>query len=911
MTQTEILIFTDRSRLLESLNGDARTARETILAGRKDTSLQLSDAVLDALSEGYLSQVKPLFINAFVEKLFHEVSQVHPLAVLDLNRLTWEMMEQADQVLAEKMSPDPVACFRKEFPLIPEYEERIGKNYIAAQTELLDNIAAARGEISGRFFGGREITVIEELTGMQGDVHRHGRAVAGVKTDAGKFYYKPHDCSLDVLYSELIRKFFADCTAAADCIPGNGCGFVTELVRSPLKNKKQLHDYYRNFGMLTALFRCIGTSDMHHENLIPCGDRPVAVDLETLFRPVFALSRKEEDSSGKLPVSLSEEFAVCALTTAILPHYNPALGCICPLYPGAGKSDHLPYIGNESYSVEGYEEDFIEGFRLGYTRVLENREAILDLFMNCGGVPVRYVLRNTAYYCLMLMQVYRGRYLVSREKQEEVLRRLRIPYEHAQVSVNEKIVGYEAACMKEGDVPYYCFAFDGKDLCGFSTNDVIVPDFLARSMRDRIKDQLAILSEKNRRFEIDLVRAILLHAPADKPADMEGFPLAARSPQPGAVLPHVLETGREIADTAVHTSAGLTVWFSQAARMVSRESGSLFTDTASVMLYAAALHSAGLSPDSAVAEPCQKFLRSYAELLDAQPGDMLRKNWDMGKDGAALVLSALDHSGVPGLEGSGELFDRLFRVLCDKEIYLQEDPGKLPELAELLLAVCRSETPHPRKREWIGKCAEKLSSFSPGDKTTFSQTASVAAALAAAGRIAGKRKAIIASGKLLARIRSGYREELRGWPDEKAKFRWTAPRGMQAPWIGLCALEAKKAGIRGAGELVRLSLAGVMDEDRLRASDSLFHGNALSVRFLTEAAKQGMGAKYARHAGRILAAMIRRKKKQGAFAVFPETVRSSFDVSYIYGTTGIAAAAMEWLVWSRDRETHAALPERQ
>lgn len=910
MTQYEIIVFTENSKLLDSLKEDARTALDAILSGRKDPVLRLSDATLEALTDGYLAQVKPLYINAFIEKLFHEVSRTHPLAVLDLNQLTWEMMEQADGVLTEKLSPDPVARFREEFPIIPEYEARIRENFIAAQTEMLDQITAARGEISRRFFGGKKITAIEGLTGMQGDVHRRGRSVAGVKTDAGKFYYKPHDCSLDVLYSELIRQFFSDCTVAAECVPGDGCGFVTELVRRPLKTKDQLHGYYRNFGMLTALFSCIGTSDMHHENLIPCGDRPAAVDLETLFRPV-SITPQKEDSAGQLPPSLNDEFAVCALTTAILPHFSPALGCICPLYASPGKSDHLPFIGKRNYSADGYEEDFIEGFQQGYMRVLENREAILALFMSCEKAPVRYILRNTAYYCMVLMQVYRGRYLVSREKQEEVLRRLRIPYEHAHAAVNEEIVGYEAACLKEGDIPYYCFAFNGRDLCGYSTDDVIIRDFLSRSIRDRISDQLALLSEKNMRFETDLVRSVMLHAPADDLLYVRETPIASRAVPESAILPELLEISREIGDSAIHSSYGNVIWYSQADKMFPPDSGTLYTAAAGILLYTAALQRSGLSPDPVPAQESVNFLRAFVDTMEIVSPASVRKNWSMGIQGTAQILSALDRAVLTGLQDTAELFNRLLSALCDKEVHLQENPEKLPELAELLLAVCRSSTAHPRKEELIGKCTEALSSFTPGKKTAVTQTAAVAAALAAAGRIAGKRKAVVASGKLLEQVRAAYREDLRGWPDEKGKFRWTAPRGLQAPWIGLCALEAKKAGIRGAGEVVRLSLLSVMSEDSLRPNDSLCHGNALSVRFLTEAAKQGMGKKYARRAGRILAAMIRRKKEKGAFVVFPRKVRSAFDVSFVRGTTGIGAAALAWLRWSRDGEAPAARPERR
>ena len=497
MNDSELLLFAYGSGLLASLDRDAESAVESVLAGRRDPSPALSETAVKTLRESFLSQVKVMFLNPLLEKIFREASNLDPSSAMDWHRFDPGVLKQAEGILAEKMGPDPVAAMRKEFAVIPELERTIRKNFIEAQTEMLDRISANRSALSERFFGGRQVTRIEELTGMEGDVHRHGRSVAGVKTDAGKFYYKPHDCSTDLLYARLVERFFPDCTVAAGCIAGDGYGLVSELKRAPLKQKKQLHDYYRHFGMLTALFRGIGTTDMHNENLIPCGDRPAAVDLETLFIPDFTQIREADDKGNKAPPSLAEEFAHSVMSTALMPHYTPSLGCCSPLCASGRDENHLPYARDKAWPVDGYEEDYIEGFRQGYRRVMENREEILALLMDCGSAPVRYVLHNTMYYAQLQLQLNRGRFLVSREKREEVLDRLKVVYKLSNVKVNEPVVNYEAACLREGDIPYFCFAFDGKDLCGSSPEEVVIPDYLAQSIRDRIAGRLGRMSEEN------------------------------------------------------------------------------------------------------------------------------------------------------------------------------------------------------------------------------------------------------------------------------------------------------------------------------------------------------------------------------------------------------------------------------
>ncbi len=901
MNDRELVEFAYASGLLSSLDRDAESAVESVLAGRRDPAPVLSEAAVQALRESFLAQVKIIYVNALLEKLFREAADLDPVSAADWHRIEPAVLKQAEEILAGKMAPDPVALMRKEFTVIPELEQAIRKNFIAAQTEMLDRVSANLSEISGRFFGGRPVTRIEDLTGMAGDVHRHGRSVAGVKTDAGRFFYKPHDCSTDLLYARLVERFFPDCTVAADCICGGGYGLLSELKRAPLGQKKQLHAYYRNFGMLTALFRAVGTTDMHNENLIPCGVRPAAVDLETLFIPDFTQDRKDDRKGAAEPPSLSDEFAHSVISTAMMPHYTPSLGCCSPLCANVGSQNYLPFIGDKAWPVEGYEEDYIEGFRQGYRRIMENREEILSLLLSCGSAQVRYVLHNTMYYAQLQMQLNRGRFLVSREKREEVLDRLKVVYKLSGAKVNEPVVSYEAACLREGDIPYFCFAFDGKDLCGSSPEEVVIRDYLDRSIRDRIADRLGRMDEKNERFETDLIRCLLRQAPYNILPGRQAAPVARRAAAAPQVLALAGEISRLIGENALHPSNGWVIWYTQVDTMFSIEGGSISAASASVALYNALLAASGLHWSPERADRCLEVIgENLARMMESTP-EAVRKYWRPGFSELALCLTACDRLDRAGVKKAGEHFGLLVSLLCEKEVHLQEDPAQLPALAELLIAACLSASPHPRKAEWIGLCAGKLSGFAPGKKTTIAQRASVAAALALAGEQAGNAEWLAAAGRVLASVRSAYREDLKGWPDEKKKFRWASPRGLQAPWIGLCALAAEKAGVPGAAELFRLALDSLADEENLRANDSLYHGNALSVLFLTEAANQGKGTRCAQRAGRILAAMLRRKKEKGAFSIFPENARNAFDAAFVRGTTGIGAAALEWF-----RFTHGA-----
>ena len=109
----------------------------------------------------------------------------------------------------------------------------------------------------------------------------------------------------------------------------DGYAFISALRHTPVQSESGIAEYYRNFGILTALFHGLGSNDMHRENIVACGTRPSAIDLETV------LDLNITDRAGQeteLRDKTAEEFTFSVIRTGVLPARIYKVGLISPLY---------------------------------------------------------------------------------------------------------------------------------------------------------------------------------------------------------------------------------------------------------------------------------------------------------------------------------------------------------------------------------------------------------------------------------------------------------------------------------------------------------------------------------------------------------------------------------------------------
>src|SRR5205807_3076272 len=67
-------------------------------------------------------------------------------------------------------------------------------------------------------------------------------------------------------------------------------GFMEFVQSAECTNKEAVLRCYRRYGALLGLAHGLGTSDLHHENVIVSGEHPIVIDAETILKARLSLS---------------------------------------------------------------------------------------------------------------------------------------------------------------------------------------------------------------------------------------------------------------------------------------------------------------------------------------------------------------------------------------------------------------------------------------------------------------------------------------------------------------------------------------------------------------------------------------------------------------------------------------------
>jgi type 2 lantibiotic biosynthesis protein LanM len=174
------------------------------------------------------------------------------------------------------------------YPAIPARIDRILHNRGAAAIAFARAWAADRSSL-GTLCGGCP-GLLQDLRFHAGDSHRQGRTVVIVVCEGGKLVYKPRPLRIDIALAGFLR-YLADThshtitAAVPPALTREGHGWAAFVRHRYAENQEELRDFYRGIGQWLGILRLLGGTDMHAQNLIADGARPVIVDCETLFTP--------------------------------------------------------------------------------------------------------------------------------------------------------------------------------------------------------------------------------------------------------------------------------------------------------------------------------------------------------------------------------------------------------------------------------------------------------------------------------------------------------------------------------------------------------------------------------------------------------------------------------------------------
>ena len=763
--------FLDDSGCFESLKRDSKSAVLEVFSGGHSILSLFTDEAKLCMEKNYAERMKKLYFNSLVTEFQEALKNYDTEEEITLAGNNLEALNNAAEDVRKLTNNYSSEYFRKKYsPVFGEYEDNIRRNFINSMKEFIDNLSESINLISSELFDGQIISKITGLSSDSADVHRHGRMVLCVKTDIGNFYYKPHDCGLDSFYYELISNYFSENTCAAKVVEGNGYVFVSEIVRSELERPEDVGKYYYNFGVLTAIFHGLGSTDMHQENIIACGVKPSAADIETLVTAKLANPNKRNIKSY-----VDYALSLSVRRTLVFPariHKGPMISA---LHCMDDNLQSTPKCNGEKFNIAGHEEEFISGFKEGYSRMIKFREEIKHMFSKRKNIVVRYVMRNTMYYFYMISYLFKAEAMTSLEAREKVLSKLNAPYEvFREKLARENAVSYERACVIQGDIPYYCLHSSGHDLCGEDTREIIQYNYFDVSPEEMLNEKLDSLSEKEYKFEEDTIRCTLTCVPYDSDEYDEKIPLSSEVASINTLRGITAHIFKNLHRSIIHVPNGLFTWTSIASSMCAMKSPLVYVQRIEAGLYSAKilsipeftqLHAQANDILQNSIEATRRYIDQWERIKDTSKS-LGSLGLYIGLGGFLMALGKLADLGIHDVTG---LINRTLTLINDLKPYHDQEPGIVYGISGLMIAVAELKrngyADYRISDKILNDCAIYLSECNTESEATGSKGLDgIGAAFAEAYSCTGNESFAEQAIKQFKNVRENYAEYLAGWP---------------------------------------------------------------------------------------------------------------------------------------------------
>ena len=785
------------------------------------------------------------------------------------------------------------------YPLLKQDADCICANFRAFFTRFLRRVNDYAGQIEQELLAGRSMGRILSLGASGADMHLHGQCALRVSCEGGVFYYKPRDSRLDHLYLRIVEAFCPGETLAPHAVCGDGFGFIECMKTAPVQSYDDIAQYYRHFGTLTALFRFLGSSDMHYENILACGVYPTAIDVETLFTPAADPYRGCEINSVDEMNPVWRDLMFSAENTLMLPMMLQGKAQISPLLRGGTETANcLPVLDGKQIPVYGYEECFLQGFARMYDRLLPRRGELAEMVHEAEDMSARFVLRASAYYALTLRELHSPAGCASVEAREKILADLNRHFEKAPEYL--PVVQWERACLEEGDIPYFSFRAGHSSLYGDPRGEILMYGYFHITATGRCLLTLEHSDREEKHFELDYIRRRLYQgpdyasAPQAVPPETELLPLSASEARAEArrILGDMesmalkLTDGSRILLSADHHLVptyhpdferglpGMSVFFDRVLKTASlgceAQAMRLLADTREDLLRSGRTYHQMSETSRSVLHP--GLCKGVGGLLLSPCMDaagiediiesLMLSNRSFGEENADL------YAGIGGLLlGCIAAAERIGHVAA---------PKPLLQLIERLspLVIARMENPGP------------VSGLGKGMSGT-------GLALVQGFRLTGNTDCLKAAESAFRYESDQYRKLLDGWPNyEKSSAPVIRGEGLEAgaPGIALAAVLCEEA-VPDAAELADKALACTISLPFLE-TDDLACGNAGIALALTEAAHRRKDPALLRAAGVRLAQSAYRAQRDGGYRSLPLRLRNVPDPAFWRGIAGVAYAML-------------------
>lgn len=445
------------------------------------------------------------------------------------------------------------------FRTYPELDQMCrdqAEKQVAFVLEMFYRLQKDKEKIETKILGGQTFYTVKEVRTGKGDLHCGGRSVVELRLDIGiVVYYKPHPVVSDIIFYKFMDEIedgeagYGNLYRCLDCID---YGWIRGIEHQECSLEEQIHNFYKRIGRMAGVCDLLGSHDLHYQNLIACGEYPVLVDLENIFRTDEEKFRIGEDTelkysildSNLFPISMRER-RFCAVTGG-----NGGKGCY--QVPGLHVDEEgisvtygRPYMERgmnypkRGISAAEYLPDIREGYDHAWRCILHMTDVELKKILP-GNIFSRYLVHSTQLYHSILEASLHPSLMMEPEEREAFIRK---------VCPDGNLLNYEVKDLLMGDIPYFYRKADSKSL--FVSSGYEIKDYFKETMPEAVMRRKHAMNEKRRKLQCELLQMSLNLTRLDERALENG--IYAESQEEGREK-EWLELAVEMADKIVKSA---------------------------------------------------------------------------------------------------------------------------------------------------------------------------------------------------------------------------------------------------------------------------------------------------------------------------------------------------------------------
>lgn len=488
-------------------------------------------------------------LNSLLIALFQQILNIsYRTLILELqvlkeqNMLKGETGEKRFKYFSEIYLSDHFWDILKEYPVMFRLIIENIQNWVTNNVEFLTNLKEDKALLQEHFSINGELTKIE--SGVS-DFHNHGKSVYLLWFGTNKLVYKPRDLILDVKFQNLLSWYnlkFNKNLYVTNILNRGNYGWVEYIEHLPCTYESDFIQFYTYLGYLLFLLFAMRGNDIHFENIIAKGNRPVLVDIETLFHNTTEY-RKEYETADKLIFSLLEK---SVKRVGILPNIvwgkdgnsgvdisglSSSAGEMIPIERASimhsmtdemkigyeqsalQSKDNQPFIqSGKDVDLNSYKNYVSAGFKEAYEIISKDPSSIEEFLVEIekfNNAYSRQIMRPTQFYSNLIQTSYHPSFLRSGLDREMLFSKVwKIVFEDKKV---QRIASSEFESLLLGDIPLFQTKISDRFLCSELTK---YQNFFNISGMELAIQQIKDFCQKDMEFQLNLIETTLNYDPS-------------------------------------------------------------------------------------------------------------------------------------------------------------------------------------------------------------------------------------------------------------------------------------------------------------------------------------------------------------------------------------------------------------